>query len=98
MSKYAFLKHTIMAHSNSRAEFFHAIRMIGIGIEYTNQGIPVGIIDGGKVIKWDRIGIQPQDFALLDQKQQLCEIKLRLNRLEELKHSSKQTQNLKPKL
>jgi len=98
-----FIKETILERSGSRQEFFHSLRLIGLPIEYKGN-IPIGVNDNGKITRWSKLGITPDDFKHLDQKYQITKLQRRVEQIEhqreqEMKRKiehKRQQLNLKP--
>ena len=79
-----FIKHTLLAHSNSMGEFHEKLEHLGLNI-YHKKGIPLGIEDmDGKRYPWKALEIHQKDFELLNQREQMKHIHQRLDKLEQL--------------
>lgn len=94
--KMQFIKETILYKSQSRQQFFHSLRMIGLSVEFKN-GIPIGVRDGGKakLYKWKDLGITPTDFVELKHKEDLHNIKQDIAQLQRMTLS--QQKKIEPK-
>lgn len=90
-----FIKDTMLERANSKEEFFHSLRMIGLGTVYIGNN-PIGVKDGNKVIKWRSLGITAEDFKMLNQRREISELRNRISHLEWHKDISQQHQKLDP--
>lgn len=92
-----FIKHTLLANSHSMREFHQKLKTLGLEV-YHKKGIPSGIQDmDGKRFSWQKLDIQPKDFELLSQREQMKGIHQRISKLEELQRIREQKSKEKSK-